>query len=107
MSKLFYDHIIELNEIEDSLNQSAISHEEKLEIWKIIDAITHYKILHRILSVLPKDHHHTFLSRFHESPFDEEILDYLNENSPKDMIEEIESELQTLTEELLETFTLD
>ena len=84
MSKIFYDQIIILNKIEETINLTIDSHEDKLELWKIIDNITHNRILLRILEILPQKHHNPFLTRFHQAPFDDELLEYLKEKSKID-----------------------
>lgn len=101
MSKLFYDHILKLEQIEKTINQIPLDHEEKIEIFKIIDGITHYRILHCILTELPQDQHKAFLTRFQQAPFDEEILDFIEDNTQKDIIEELKSELESLNQEII------
>ena len=102
MNKVFYDSIIILEEVEKAINQTIESHQEKQEIWQLVDNITHQRIIFRILKVLPETHHNKFLDMFHEAPHDEELLEFLKEKSKTDIETELQKEAEHLTLELLE-----
>ena len=102
MSKIFYDQIIILDKVEKAINQIADSHQEKLELWQIIDNITHHHIINCILNLLPETHHLKFLNLFHKSPHDDQLFLFLKENSDLDIKSELQKESQNLSFDLLE-----
>ena len=68
MSKLFYDHLITLDEIEVVIKKNASSKEEKEELWALVDEIVTHKVLEKVLDKLPREHHEEFLELFHKCP---------------------------------------
>jgi len=104
MSKVFYDQLITLDEIEHVINLTALSPSEKEELWRIIDEIIHHRVIGCILDNLPAHHHHDFLNRFHHAPHDEELLAYLSEKTGKDIEHLLKEEIVTLKQELIEEF---
>lgn len=106
MSKLFFDHLIVLDEVEKQIKQSAQTQEEREELYKIVDEIVHHRVLGCIFDFLPDEYHHDFMDKFHDTPYDESLLDYINEKV-KDKLEEkieerIKKETSTLAKEILE-----
>lgn len=79
MSKVFYDHLIVLKEIDVFIKKSAATPEEREELWELVDEIIHHKVFDTILGQLPAHHHNDFLERFHKAPHDESLMDYLKE----------------------------
>jgi hypothetical protein len=79
MSKIFYDHIIVMEEVDSEIKSIAKSHEERDELWGLVDEIIHNRILAKLLDVLPKEVHQEFLDKFHEAPHDEGLIEYVEE----------------------------
>lgn len=102
MSKIFYDHLIVLEEVGVELDKHDLSSEEREEIEQIIEETVHHRVLDRILSHLPRHHHADFLDRFHRAPHDEELLKYLDEKIEESVEKHIADEVGKLKRELLE-----
>ncbi len=103
MSKLFFDHLVELKKIDSEIKKAAKTSEEREELWGLVDEIIHHKVLGCILDKLPNEHHHEFLEIYHKSPHDEEILfGYLKEKTGDDIERIIKEEIGSLSAELLE-----
>lgn len=100
MSKLFYDHLIVLEEVEIQIASSNLDRKEKGEIQQMIEELVHYRVMAKILDHLPRQHHKEFLKQFHKAPYHEGILQFL-----KEKLENIEAlikeEILTLEKELL------
>ena len=79
MSHIFYDHLIILDKLEKEINKAAETKEEKHELWRIVDEIIHHKILGCIFDHLPQEHHHDFLEKFHQTPHDNSLMEFLKE----------------------------
>lgn len=99
MSKILYDHLIILEEIETLISEYRFEGKEKQEISQMIEETIHYRVLNVILINLPKEHHQTFLERFHQAPYDEDLLNFLKEKVAN--IEDlISDEIKILEKEL-------
>jgi len=68
--KLFYDHLIIIEEIE-----AAAGTDKKM--LDLADQILQHEILDVIFSYLPREHHDEFLKMFHAAPYDRKLLEYL------------------------------
>lgn len=102
MSKLFFDHLLELEKLDREIKKVARTREEREEIWALVDEIIHHKALGCILDQLPRDNHEEFLELFHRSPHDEDLLfGYLKEKVGKNIKEVLKTELGNLAFELL------
>jgi hypothetical protein len=102
MSKIFYDHLIILEEVEVELNNLGLEHEEKEELQHLIDEMVHHRVLNRVLKVLPREHHENFLKEFQQRPHDEALIDYIDEKIDESVEKHIKEEIDALKEELLE-----
>ena len=102
MSKIFYDHLIVLEEIKIHIDKVTKSPEEKEELWQLVDEIIHHRILTSILGKLPEEHHQDFLNKFYKSPHDESLISYLNEKINEDVEIFIKNEADLLSNELLQ-----
>lgn len=78
MSKLFYDHLIIIEEI-----IGAVGNDKKL--LGVIDETLQNEILDAIFTYLPKEHHGEFLKRFHAAPHDAALMTFLNEHASVNM----------------------
>ena len=101
MSKVFYDKLIVLEEIEMEIKKVAKTKEEKEELWAIVDETIHHRVIGKVLEKLPKESHQEFLEMFHLSPHDENILTYLQEKIGENVEEIIKQEIGDLAYELL------
>ena len=103
MTKIFYDHLVELGKIDKQIKKVAKTSEEKEELWGLIDEIVHHKVIGCILGNLPRKHHEEFLGMFHKSPHDEELLfSYLRRKIGDNIESLIRQEIGGLATELLE-----
>lgn len=102
MSKLFFDHLIELKEIDKEIKKAAKTNEEREELWGLVDEIVHHKVMGCILDNLPREHHEEFLDMFHRSPHDEELLfGYLKKKVGENIESLIRQEVGGLADELI------
>lgn len=102
MSKLFFDHLVELKEIDKQIKKVAKTSGEKEELWALVDEIVHHKVMGCILDKLPGDNHEEFLDMFHKSPHDEELLfSYLKKKVGNNIEELIRQEIGSFSTELL------
>jgi len=102
MSKLFYDHLIVINEVHDTLLALKMSDEDHFQTLEVIDETVHHHVLDIILTHLPKEHHESFLERITKAPHDKTILKFLNEKSKVAIEDEITKAIKSLKAELLE-----
>lgn len=101
MSKIFFDRLITLDDVEEHIKKTASSPEEREELWALVDEIVHHKVMGCILDKLPREHHEEFLDKFHKAPFDEGLFDYLKEKIGENVEELIQQEIGGLDFELL------
>jgi hypothetical protein len=102
MSKLFFDHLIYLDELEVEIKKTASSVEEREELWSLVDGIVTHKVLAKILDKLPRVHHEEFLELFHKCPHDEiTIFGYLKSRAGENIEKELQKELKNISSEIL------
>lgn len=101
MSKIFYDHLIELEIVEAEIKNASKTPEEKEELWGIVDDIVNHKALGFILDKLPIQHHGEFLEKFHQAPHDADLINYLSEKIGENIGELLKQELGDSAYELL------
>lgn len=102
MSKIFYDHFLNIKEIVDELDNYELEIEEKEELTAIIDETFHHYTLDIILTNLPQERHQEFLSKFHQSPHNSQLLDFLKEVAETDIEEAIKAEAEKIKKEIFE-----
>ena len=102
MSHLFYDHVIVIEDLEEVV-KSHEEPEEREELHRLVDEMIHHRVLGCILDQLPRRHHEEFLEKFHASPYDDSLINYLQEKTPKevDIEKKIREEVAKLKKELL------
>lgn len=100
MSKIFYDHLIIIEEIWDEVESLPLHAHEKQSAKKLADEYVHHRVLTLILDLLPRDHHEDFLNRFHHAPHDVLHLKYLEEKIGKQIHQEISTLGKKLKQEL-------
>ncbi|MBU1070830.1 hypothetical protein KKG65_00265 [Patescibacteria group bacterium] len=91
MSIIFYDHLINKQEILVLIDQAEGEDNHKSKIKQLVDDILHQGIIDFTLSKLKPKHHQTFLSHLHNAPYDPEILDYLKEKIAQDIEEQVQN----------------
>lgn len=102
MSKLFFDHLVELKKIDKEIRKVAKTADEREELWVLVDEIVHHKVMGCILDKLPRDNHEEFLEMYHKNPHDEELLfGYLKNKAGTDIEDAIKQEIGSLATELL------
>jgi len=102
MSKLFFDHLVVLDDVEKRIKSLAESEEEKHELWHLVDEIVHHRVMGCVLHHLPGDHHNEFLEMFTVSPFDEGLIEYINEKTSDEIESYIETEMVGIKKEIME-----
>lgn len=100
MSKLFYDHLIEFEEVETKISTLEIEKDKKEEIRQTIEETIHYRVMTRILTHLPREHHNEFLEKFYRAPHHAGLLKLLKDKV-ENIEEEIKDELSKLKKEIL------
>lgn len=101
MSKVFYDHLIVLEDLEEVIKTKAKTTEEREELWALVDELIHHRVVGCILDRLPPEHHHEFLDKFAKAPHDDGILGFLKERV-EDIEEAIVGVVKKLGEEIKE-----
>jgi len=102
MSKVYYDYLIVLDDVDKYIKDVAETEGERHELWQIVDEIVHHKVLECVLDNLPKEYHEEFLNKFEEAPHDLSLMDYLKEKISDNIEELIKQEIGGLATELLE-----
>lgn len=102
MSKLFFDHLLDFKKLDNQIKKVAKTSEEREEIWLLVDEIIHHRALGCILDHLPVDSHEEFMTLFHKSPHNQDLLFGYLKNKVSENIEELLSqELGIVSDELL------
>jgi len=102
MSKLFFDHLIVLDEVEVLIKNNSSSKEEKEELWSLVDEIVTHKVLEKVLDKLPRVNHEEFLELFHKCPHDEQVIfGYLNDKTGKNIEADLKHDLEFVAKDLL------
>jgi len=81
MSKLFYDHLIVIEEIATVLDEHRLKPDERAKILELMDTTLQNEILDVIFTYLPREKHEEFLEKFHAAPHDARLMQYLKDNS--------------------------
>lgn len=102
MSKLFFDHLVIFEEVDVVIKNAAEDPDEREELWKVVDEMVHHHVLTCILEKLPGEHHNDFLEKYHSSPYDTNIIDFLNERTEEDIEDVIRNRMRDLEKEILE-----
>ena len=101
MSKIWYDHLIILEEVDVELGKLDLEHEEKEELQHLIEEMVHHRVLDRVLQVLPREHHENFLQEFKKRPHDVALIHYIDERIDESVERHIQEEIGKLKEEIL------
>jgi hypothetical protein len=90
MSKLFYDHLIVIEEVTSVLDEHELTDDEKHEFIELIDETLHHHILDTVLTHLPEEHHEVFLDKLVKHPHHPDLLHFLKERTQVDIEHEIQ-----------------
>lgn len=101
MSKLFFDYLIILDDVEAEIKGVAESEEERHELWQIVDETISNRVLELLLDKLAEEHHDEFLNRFHGAPHDESLILFLNHRIDGNIENLIKEEVENLADEIL------
>ncbi len=101
MAKIFYDHLVLREEVIAELDRYNIAVEEREELVRLVDETLHHQVLEVILTHLPKEKHKEFLTRFHQAPHDEKLINYLKSETQVDIETEIQKTAQKTKKQLL------
>ncbi len=102
MSKIFYDHLINVEKVDKEIRKITESHEERSEFWQIIDEIIHHRMFGCIFDKLPREHHSEFLERFYKAPHDEGLLIFLSERIKEDISLLLKYEAKKIEHDLMD-----
>lgn len=81
MSKLFYDHLIVIEEVVAVVDAHKLNPKERDEVMKLVDQTLQHEILDVIFSYLPGEKHQEFLTKFHAAPHDPHLMHFLKEHA--------------------------
>jgi len=101
MSKVFYDHLVDLDKVEKKIKKIAKTNEEREELYNLVDEIMHHRVLGCVLDRLPRGHHEEFLEEFVKRPHDANLMHYLKDKIADDVEDFLKEEIHTLAMELL------
>jgi hypothetical protein len=98
MTKIFYDHLVNIEEVTSQFKHLTVV--EKEELIEIVDENIHHGILDVILKNLSQEKHEEFLIKFHHGPHDPDLLEYLRKDV-EDIEKIISDEAVKIKKELL------
>lgn len=101
MSKIFYDHLVLIDDVLVEIESLVVETDEKNELKKLADSTIHHGIVTHILDLLPNVHHEEFLEGFHSAPHDLRHLSYLDKKIKTDIQAEIVMVGKKIKKELL------
>ena len=99
--KYFYHHLIQIEDVTSLLDDHDLDQLEKEELLNLIDQIVHHHTLNIIFKHLPKDKHKAFLTAFHATPHDKQLLDYLKKEIKIDIESAIRTQADKIKKEIL------
>jgi len=100
MKKVFWDHLIEIEEISIAIDKQAIGKKEKEKLLRVVYQTFDMHILTTVLSHLPKEKHPKFLDYFSKKPDHPQILSLLTKEV-QDIEEKIKIAAQKIKKEIL------
>lgn len=103
MSRIFFDNLLDLKDLEKEIKQLVQTEEERHELWDIVDDTLNHKVLTFVLHNLPKEHHSEFLELFRVRPHDSELTRYLKEKIGENFEGLLKEEIGKVSYELLNT----
>jgi len=101
MAKIFYDHLVLIEEIIAEIDAHNLDPKKRQELIALVDQTLHHHILDVILTHLPHHHHEAFLTRFHQAPHDFGLLTFLKEHTDGDIEKEILKKANSVKKDIL------
>lgn len=101
MSKVFYDHLILLEEVIAELDRYKLDPVERTELINLADQHLHHHVLNIILTHLPKDLHPEFLNRLQSAPHDQALMAFLKQEIKTDIESAIKVQAKKIKAEIL------
>ncbi len=101
MSKLFYDHLLIIEEITFVIDRHHLSELENKKLLSIIDQTLNNHILDVILTHLPHQFHEEFIHKFTTHPNDLGLIPYLKDKVTVDIEKKILQRSSTIKKELI------
>jgi hypothetical protein len=102
MPILFYDHLVDYQEIHIHIDRHVAQDEHKARARQLVDDIVHHAVLDYILGAIPVTKHTTILSLFHDRPYDPEILIYIRQHTHDDIESDIRNHLSDLIRSIID-----
>lgn len=101
MKKVFYDHLVLIEEVVMELDTHELDPNDREELIRLADENLHHQVLDLILKELPKTKHEFFLDHFQKAPEDEKLLHYLRREIGEEIEERIKVEAAKVKKEIL------
>ena len=102
MSKLFYDHLVNIEEIKIVLSEYDISEDDRQQILSTIDETIHHHVLDIIFTHLPREHHEEFLEKLAAQPHHPSLMEFIQQRTDWNIAQEIRNSLQQFLKELIQ-----
>lgn len=106
MSKVFYDFLLDFGGVEKRVNAVVETTEERHELWQLIDEIIHHRLMGCVFDCLPQGYYEEFLGMFEEKPYDENLIEFLEEKSQTNIHQTIAREIEKIISEIDEIINL-
>lgn len=104
MSILFYDHLVNKEEIFLLIDSHDEAENQKNRARQLVDDIIHHEIINFILEKLSQSKHKTFLTLVEERPYDPEIILFLQDHIHPAIENDLEQYMKTVIEQIKKDF---
>ncbi len=101
MKKVFYDHLVLIEEVITELDLHELDPDDREELIRLADENLHHQVIDLILRELPKPKHEFFLDHFQKAPDDEKLLTFLKREISDEIEEKIKIEAARVKKEIL------
>ncbi len=101
MAPLFFDYLVVKTEIIDIISRKPEPENQKGRAIQLVDDIIYQGIVEHILSRLDPHNHETFLTQFHDRPYDPEIINYLRSKLGPDIEDDIRKAADKIVKKVL------
>lgn len=95
MRKVFWDHLIKIDEIHIQIDSHGFTKDEKHNLLHIAYQTIDMRVMETILTHLPKEKHKQFLEYFAKEPHHPKLLDMLKKD-----IYDIEDKIQNVVKDI-------
>ncbi len=104
MSILFYDHLVNKEEIILLIESTEDPENHKNKAKQLVDDIIHHEIISFILEKLDSHKHKTFLTLVEERPYDPEIIVFVQTHTHPEIESELKQHAGTVVEQIKKDF---